>query len=921
MPVSTTEKALPVKETKKHSFLDFALRNRYVWLSFLVPFVLMVTAFGLMSVSPFGDKQILVTDLWHQYFPFLADFQYKLQHGESFFWTWSIGGGVNYFSLMSYYLASPVNFLSVFIPGDWLREFLMFSVALKIALGGAFTAYFFKSVYKRNDVSLILFACCFSFCAYFMGYYWNTIWMDTVCITPLVALGTVKLLTENRFRLFTVSLALALIMNYYIGLFVCIFVLMIFIAYSIVYWSGMKNFFVNLLKTGIFSLIAIGLTTFFLLPAFMALKNTHASGSTFPSTFAINIGGSNDLLGVLRALKSITGSFANFTCAANKAADALPNISCSAFAMFFGFLSLTSPKIRLREKIVSMALIIFMFLSCIIRQLDYIWHGFHFTNMIPYRFSFLISFIMIVMAFRAFTTIDSISVVGALIATAMSIAVILMMVGDPGTEKMFTDHPDWQVPNLIAIAALTVFIAVVVILYTKRVIPKKIMVIALLVVTVAQSGVTAYLGVNRTTVTGTYEYPRGGENMVNIVDTMNAREADTKELWRAETATTQTLNDGALNHYHGLSMFNSMANENMTRFYENFGMMGWKSGNRYTYAESSPVTNMFMNLKYIIARSGKVNNTYDLASVSASGSVGLFQNTHYIPMGFVTDSALINWQENDNEDQFNPFEKQNEFFKLATGSKEDVYTRLEVVTQGHTEAEKFTVIKKEYGLYDFSCVDTTVTPHVKWNYEAPQEGLYMMYADIQDGDDVTVMVNDVAQSSKYGMARSYIACIGYFNKGDKISVYADLKTGSSGKARVYVDMLNKDVFEAGYAKLSDSVMETTNCTSSSMEGTINVKESGLFYTSIPYEKGWTATVDGQNVEITPVGNSLLAFPIAKGEHQIKLNYYPNGFWPGFAVTLICACMLAAACVLVYVLKKKVMPEPVYKSQLDGMDKE
>ena len=921
MPVSTTEKALPVKETKKHSFRDFALRNRYVWLSFLVPFVLMVTAFGLMSVSPFGDKQILVTDLWHQYFPFLADFQYKLQHGESFFWTWSIGGGVNYFSLMSYYLASPVNFLSVFIPGDWLREFLMFSVALKIALGGAFTAYFFKSVYKRNDVSLILFACCFSFCAYFMGYYWNTIWMDTVCITPLVALGTVKLLTENRFRLFTVSLALALIMNYYIGLFVCIFVLMIFIAYSIVYWSGMKNFFVNLLKTGLFSLIAIGLTTFFLLPAFMALKNTHASGSTFPSTFAINIGGSNDLLGVLRALKSITGSFANFTCAANKAADALPNISCSAFAMFFGFLSLTSPKIRLREKIVSMALIIFMFLSCIIRQLDYIWHGFHFTNMIPYRFSFLISFIMIVMAFRAFTTIDSISVVGALIATAMSIAVILMMVGDPGTEKMFTDHPDWQVPNLIAIAALTVFIAVVVILYTKRVIPKKIMVIALLVVTVAQSGVTAYLGVNRTTVTGTYEYPRGGENMVNIVDTMNAREADTKELWRAETATTQTLNDGALNHYHGLSMFNSMANENMTRFYENFGMMGWKSGNRYTYAESSPVTNMFMNLKYIIARSGKVNNTYDLASVSASGSVGLFQNTHYIPMGFVTDSALINWQENDNEDQFNPFEKQNEFFKLATGSKEDVYTRLEVVTQGHTEAEKFTVIKKEYGLYDFSCVDTTVTPHVKWNYEAPQDGLYMMYADIQDGDDVTVMVNDVAQSSKYGMARSYIACIGYFNKGDKISVYADLKTGSSGKARVYVDMLNKDVFEAGYAKLSDSVMETTNCTSSSMEGTINVKESGLFYTSIPYEKGWTATVDGQNVEITPVGNSLLAFPIAKGEHQIKLNYYPNGFWPGFAVTLICACMLAAACVLVYVLKKKVMPEPVYKSQLDGMDKE
>ena len=77
--------------------------------------------------------------------------------------------------------------------------------------------------------------------------------------------------------------------------------------------------------------------------------------------------------------------------------------------------------------------------------------------------------------------------------------------------------------------------------------------------------------------------------------------------------TTQTLNDGALNHYHGLSMFDSLANESMTRFFENFGMMGWKSGNRYTYAESTPVTNLFMNLKYLIARDGKMQNTYDMA--------------------------------------------------------------------------------------------------------------------------------------------------------------------------------------------------------------------------------------------------------------------------------------------------------------------
>ena len=308
-----------------------------------------------------------------------------------------------------------------------------------------------------------------------------------------------------------------------------------------------------------------------------------------------------------------------------------------------------------------------------------------------------------------------------------------------------------------------------------------------------------------------------------------------------------------------------------------------------------------------------------MAEVCAKDNEKLYQNTHYLPIGFMTDKELLNWVENDNEDQFDPFEQQNSFFRQATGIPESVYTRLEVVSQGHTDSTQFTVNKQDYGQYNFTCIDSTVTPHVKWNYEAPEDGLYAMYADIKDGDDVQIMQNDVAQQNKYGMGRSYIACIGYFNKGDKISVYADLKQGSGGNARVYVNLLNKDVFERGYAKLSESVLKTEKHTDSSIEGTINAKADGLFYTSIPYEKGWTAKVDGVETEITPVGNSLLAFPLSAGEHQITLTYYPNGFWPGLAVSVICLFILAGMCVLTYVMKIKIIPEPEYESQLDGMD--
>ncbi|MEE1060385.1 MAG: YfhO family protein [Ruminococcus sp.] len=876
----------------KNKVQAFFSRNLYVILAFLVPFALMLTAFGIMKVSPFGDQQILVTDLWHQYYPFLVDFADKLKHGESLFFSWTQGGGVNYFSLMSYYLAGPMNLLSIFVPSQFLREFLMFSVVTKVACAGCFMSIFLRSVYKKNDFSIVVFGCSFAFCAFFMGYYWNTIWLDTVCITPLVALGIVKLLTEGNFRLYTITLAISLLGNYYIGFFTCIFVLLIFIAYSIVKWEGFKAFFTKLIKTGVFSALAIGLTAFFLLPAFFALQNTHATSSTFPSTYAINIGGSNDLLGTLKAMKEIFTNLLTFIPPATKEADALPNIACGTVSLVLGVVFFTSSKITLKEKIVDGSLVLFMMISCVIRQLDYMWHGFHFTNMIPYRFSYLISFVIVVMAFRAFMLIDFSSFWDVILAVLFSAVIILLAIE---TQEQYV---------VIGTAIIALLVCVALFLYTKRIVPKTVLLIVISVVIVAESGATAYIGVKTTSVTGTYEYPRGGESSAAAIETMNNAEKDTKEMWRAEMTSTQTLNDGSLNGYNGLSMFNSMANESMTILFENMGLMGWQSGNRYTYAESSPVVNTFMNLKYIISRDSQYKNTYDMENMYKSGNVSLLKNAHYIPMGFMVNDNLLAWQVDTREDQFNPFDKQNEFFRLATGIKEDVYTPLEVVSQGHTEYEKFPVNKISYGNYSFSCKDASITPHVKWNYTAPKGGYYFMYADISGGDDVKIMINDVAQTTTYGMGRSYIACIGYANEGDKLSIYADLEQNQSGSAKVYMNMLNTEVFERGYDVISKDYMTTTELTGSSMKGTINASEDGLFYTSVPYEDGWTAYVDGVETEITPVGNALVAFKLPRGEHEIELVYYPKGFWIGFAVTMGCAAIFAAICVYTYIIKKK-----------------
>ena len=905
---------VPKKKTEK--IKEFFSYNRYVILAFLIPFALMSVAFGLMNVSPFGlietlvqnivgifdksaikssslfgDKQILVTDLWHQYYPFLVDFQEKLQNGESLFWTWAQGGGTNYFSLMSYYLASPLNFLSVFVPAEFLREFLAVSVAVKIACAGMFTSIFLRSVFKKNDFSIAVFGCCFSFCAFFMGYYWNTIWLDTVCLTPLVVLGAVKLFSENKFRLYTITLALSLLANYYIGLFTCIFILLVFIAYNIIKWNGFKNFFVKLLQTGVFSLLAILITAFFLLPAFFGLQNTYASGSKFPMQFAINIGDTNDLLGVLDALKQILSNFLTFIEPATKEADSLPNIACGTVSLVLGIVFFTSKKISIREKIVDCVLILFMLVSCVIRQLDYIWHGFHFTNMIPYRFAYLVSFVLVVMAFRAFLLIDFSTCWDVLLASLFVTLFILLAIDIQTTYA------------IVGTAIVSALFCTMLFLYTKRIIPKQVLLIIISIIIIGESGATAYIGVKTTTVTSTTDYPRGTQATAQVIEYMDSLERNTPELWRAEMTTTQTLNDGALNHYNGVSMFNSMANVNMTRLASNFGMKGWKSGNRYSYLDSSPVTNMFMNLKYLITRNGEYGNDYDLTKVYNVGNKELLKNQHYIPMGFMVNENLKYWVENDNDGRFNPFDKQSEFFRLATGIDDNVYIPLQVVTQGHTDYKSFPVNKLSYGNYSFTCKDSTIEPELKWNFEATQDGLCMFYAKISGGEDVTISING-EKKHKFDMERPYIASVGRVKKGDKITLYSKLEKNQSGSANVYVNLLNEPVFEQAFVNLSDEVMTTTNLTESSMQGDIFVKNKGLFYTSVPYEEGWTAIVDGEEVEITPVGGSLVAFELTEGEHHIELKFYPKGFGIGSLVTFIGLAIFVLLCVYIYVFQKK-----------------
>ena len=101
-----------MKTKPKNLFLN----NRHVYAAFFLPVLIVVLAFAVTGIYPFGDSQIAIIDMYHQYVPFLSELQYKLHHGGSLFYSWHGAGGFNFWNLLSYYGASPLNLLMFFFP-------------------------------------------------------------------------------------------------------------------------------------------------------------------------------------------------------------------------------------------------------------------------------------------------------------------------------------------------------------------------------------------------------------------------------------------------------------------------------------------------------------------------------------------------------------------------------------------------------------------------------------------------------------------------------------------------------------------------------------------------------------------------------------------------------------------------------------
>ena len=875
--------------------MSLSRQNNLRWnplaLAFLIPCVGMLFVMLVSKYEPFGDYSMLYSDMYHQYYPFFVAFRDALRSGQSLIHSWSVGLGMDYLGLIAYYLASPLNLLSVLIPEQWLLEYFSLLVPVKLGLAGLFFAIFLKRMFGKEDLSISVFGAFYGLCAWALGYQWNVMWLDTFALLPLVALGTVALLRDKKFILYTISLFLSVFSNYYIGFFTCIFILLLFFIYEICRWQDFRRFFSDLCRIAFFSILAIGMTAILELPAYAALQTTQSSVNQFPKGFRMNIAGENTWKGLLEAMRKVAGNMGGGIEQTFK--EGLPNLYCGVGSILLGFLYLTAKNVKVRDKICAAVLLVFFMLSFILRQLDYIWHGFHFTNMIPYRFSFLFSFVLLYMAYRAWLLRHSFKLWQILVAVILTLGILAC--SDERKEWVFL---------LYSLGFLILYTGILIYSKCGKKMPEEAehqeiqqhiaamkhrnqlaatLMLAVMAVELICNLVSFGLNFSGTSVSN---YPRGTTYTASVIRYMKEREDDNL-FYRAETTHSQTLNDGALNGYNGVSAFTSSANVKVTEFMQTLGFGAKNTYNRYCFEEASPVSNLFLNLKYMIERTGKDKASTYFDEINRFGDAVLLQNNYHLPLGFMTEPELA---ELEFDVANNGFQFQNQLLSAAAGVEQDAWTILsgdDLIITG----QDVTITEENSTGYCKYKVDLS-NGTIIYSYTVDADGFMCIYVNQPKRNGVAIWVNGQQRYTE-AITLPQMLAVGDVSVGDIVELKATCKTaGESSNMTISAAVLDQACFEAAYEKLSTSTLELTKFTNTEVIGSIDCEKDGLLYTSIPQNGNWHVEVDGEPAEIVTVGEAMTSVMLTEGSHEVRFFYRNKMFALGWKISLACVAVFA-----------------------------
>ncbi len=840
--------------------MQFIKKNSACFIAPLFVLAVLSVVFFSYGLYPFGPLALYNGDMAQQNLPVLIEFKDIMLGKQGPFFSMVNAGGMNFLGMFLFLASSPFSFLAVLIDKVDLVYFINIMIALKLVTAAVTSAIFFRHFFKGlKSMQTVALSVSYALCGYSMLFYQLHTWLDVMYMFPLLIIAFETLLKKGKIAPYSIVLSLMILFQFYLGYMLALFIIFAFALYTLM----LSEAFDRKRNVVIFAkgtLTAVLITAPVWMSAFSQYENSARKVSIISSLSS----------GSFISEYPTTLSFI------------LATALIVAIIPFVKKMKLFSDK-TLRPVIIMFAM---LFVPIIIEPVNKMWHTGSYQAF-PVRYGYMTVLVGLSLVAAVLTRLNEknggkhkprgyvTAIVLASFAVLGAVGVWLLST----KEYYLNDYINilhGSKTFLLFIAIFSIIAAGILWLlfrlYGKNLLSVKSFTFFLCIMVAAQGvfNCSVYMGLGAREVV---KYKQVADLEGKITDT---------DLYRVKVRRKYfDVNLVGAFGYNSLAHYTSLISDDYMSAMKKLGYTSyWMEVNT---CGSTMFTDAFLGNKYTIAKYYNAPNPDGI--VYENDVYSILRNRYNMSLGNVVSKetadrlAVI--------PEKNRIAFQQELFEAVTGSDKRLVTEYDysdligVKIKQDDEKIKYSLDNpKEYGFI---------------NYKVHVNGRQRLYFDCYNSelavkDSCNIIVNGLTLQTKYpNDFMNGMFDLGEYEDETVTVTISVLKKGTADSFGVFgIDL---DALSDGMSRVNPAAVK---CDGDVITAQAQAENDGeMLMLTVPYNDGFTITVNGKEVKAEKTLDAFMAIPLEKGANSVELKFSPKGLKTGLIICFAGIILLLA----------------------------
>ena len=816
-------------------------------------------------------------------------------HPKLVMWDMSLGYGADILSTLNYYaIGDPLNLLYGFVSPKNTETMYDFMIVLRMYLAGITFIMYARKMKKRSYGTVIgALVYVFSGFCFRLGLR-HPFFINPMIYFPLLCLGIEKIYQRERPYVFIFAVCVSAMSNYYflymLTIFAVIYAWIRFYKYT--EENKMKNFFLTILKFGMYYTLGIAMAAVILLPSVIGFLGNGRYGKGVDWKSLIVYPGKYYLL----FIENFIG-YGNM--GSNTNAGYLPIVGIVVlFTLFSQRMKHKKYRVAFIASIIALILPIF----------GYAFNGFSYANN---RWAFALSFIVALLTAEMYPRLFVMSKRQQIgIGAGIIIYTVFCIIVNASGEEILKNKGIMAACGLIAVFYILLLIFQRLGYDTQKRIVRVSMAILLLI----SVGVHGYYRFDPKEYAYTQEFMDQGQAYRTLKED-NIRmlsKANDPSVYRVHAEGYRYKNYGLINHLNTISGYYSITAKCVTDTIKGYDTLGMQYADKYKGVDQRLGLLSLAGVKYItVAHNSQVAKDvssmgdvpYGVENLRKKGNITLYKNKYALPFAYAYDSYMTEQQ-----------------YEQLNGIGKEQAMLAQIILNQHPADKEIQHNEQRNGpdIQTISLPETRISSPKGKKYaditvpvEKDKETyLYfknLVYHGKKNGDDkfiltgrkgtkgILVTQNDVQQkihiqstfNPYYFGRKDYIVKINHQTSKAKEKVRLNfLSPGEYEFDDISLITVPKKVVLARLKERKENSMKQIQYEGNHFRGVYHAKKDQILCVTIPYSKGWKATVNGNRTKIYKANGMFMGIIMKKGTQSVKLDYETPGLKIGAWISLV-----------------------------------